>query len=313
MKKYGVSVMIKNFDELRIKVKEGQPQTIVVAGAHDEKVLSAVSLAYDNGIINAILIGDEEKIVEISNRLKIDLSNFKVINEKDPVKFSELAIELVKNKEADLPMKGLVETSTILKALLNKKFNMLEGNTLTHVAVIKVDSYDRFILLSDSAMLIEPTVEQKVEMVNYNTRISRILGNNKPKIALISSSEKVNNKQKSSYEAAMITEIFERDEESDAIVYGPLALDNAISEEAAELKGVKSEVAGNADIFIMPNIETANVFNKTLEYFAHADKAGVIVGGKVPLILTSRASSDESKLNSIALATYIVQNSKKDI
>lgn len=304
--------MIKTFKELIEIVKAGELQTISVAVAQDKDVLSAVNNAYKMGIANAILVGDKEKIEEIAFEIGMDINNFEVIDIKDKTEACTQAIKLVRDKKASLPMKGFVETSDILKAVLNNDTGLRTGNLINHVGVLEVAGYDRLFILSDSAMTIAPTLENKVDIINSSVRIAHALGNEEPKVAVLCAVEKVNPKMPATLDADKLTKMNEEGFIKGCLVKGPLAIDNAVCAEAAKHKGIKHPVAGNADILIAPDIEAGNILNKSMEYFARAEKAGVIMGAKTPIILTSRASSDISKLNSIALGALVVQQLGKE-
>lgn len=304
--------MIKTFKELIEIVKAGELQTISVAVAQDKDVLSAVNNAYKMGIANAILVGDKEKIEEIACEIGMDINNFEVIDIKDKTEACTQAIKLVRDKKASLPMKGFVETSDILKAVLNHETGLRAGNLINHVGVLEVAGYDRLFILSDSAMTIAPTLENKVDIINSSVRIAHALGNEEPKVAILCAVEKVNPKMPATLDADKLTKMNEEGFIKGCLVKGPLAIDNAVCAEAAKHKGINHPVAGNADILIAPDIEAGNILNKSMEYFARAEKAGVIMGAKTPIILTSRASSDISKLNSIALGALVVQQLGKE-
>lgn len=304
--------MIKNFEKLIQTVKAGEPQTISVAVAQDKDVLSAVNNAYKMGIANAILVGDKEEIEDIAKEIQMDINNFEIIDIKDKAQACTQAIKLVREGRASLPMKGFVDTSVILKAVLDHENGLRTGNLINHVGVLEVAGYDRLFVLSDSAMTIAPTLENKVDIINSSVKIAHALGNEKPKVAVLCAVEKVNPKMPATLDADKLTKMNEEGFIKGCLVKGPLAIDNAVSVEAAKHKGINHPVAGNADILIAPDIEAGNILNKSMEYFARAEKAGVIMGAKTPIILTSRASSDISKLHSIALGALVVQQLGKE-
>lgn len=304
--------MIRSFKELLEKVKSGEPQIISVAVAQDKDVLSAVNNAYKMGIAKAILVGDKEEIEKIADEIGMDTSEFRIVDIKDKIEACICAVKLVRDGCAALPMKGFVETSDILKAVLNAETGLRTGNLINHVGVLEVLGYDRLFIVSDSAMTIAPTLEDKVDIINSSVRIAHALGNDEPKVAVLCAVEKVNSKMPATLDAAELTKMNEEGIIKGCLVKGPLAVDNAVSLEAAKHKGINHPVAGNADILIAPDIEAGNILNKSMEYFARAEKAGVIMGAKTPIILTSRASSSNSKLNSIALGVLVVQQLGKE-
>ena len=297
--------MIRDFETILKYAREVGPQILAVAAAEDDDVLKAVEYARQEGIINAILIGDKEKIETILKENNIAFEEYEIIDEKDKKEACNKAVELVKTGRALTIMKGFVDTSIILRAVLNKETGLHVEGLLSHVGVLKVDKFDRFFVISDSAMNISPTLEDKVCIINNAVKVAHALGNENPKVALICPVEKVNEKIISTVHAAELVKKNEAGEIKGCIVGGPFALDNAVSPEAAKHKGINHPVAGQADVLITPNLEVGNVLNKSMEYFANTEKAGIIMGAGTPLVLTSRASSSISKLNSIALAVLI--------
>lgn len=281
------------------------PKKIAVAFAQDEDVLLALKAAVNEKICIPILVGDKEKIIEISKEINFDLNNIEIIDEKDGALACSKAVALVSSGKADIVMKGLIDTSIILKAVLNKEIGLRTGNVLSHAAVFSVDTYHKFFIVTDAAMSIAPNADEKRQIIENTVKLSKALGAKVPKVAVICAKEKVNPKMLATLDAQELVEMQKDGKISGCIVEGPYALDNAISKEAAELKGIKGEVAGDADILLMPNIEAGNVFYKALTYLANADNAGIILGAKAPIVLTSRADSDKAKLNSIALSVLV--------
>lgn len=281
------------------------PEKIAVAFAQDEDVLKAVKEAVNEKICEPILIGDKEKIIDISKEINFDLSNTEIIDEKDGTLACRKAVSLVSSGKAQIVMKGLIDTSIILKAVLDKEIGLRTGNVLSHAAVFSVDTYHKFFIVTDAAMSIAPTADEKRQIIENAVSISRALGAKVPKVAVICAKEKVNPKMQATLDAAELVEMQKNGKMEGCIVEGPYALDNAISKEAAELKGIKGEAAGDADILLMPDIEAGNILYKALTYLANADNAGIILGAKAPIVLTSRADSDKAKLNSIALSVLV--------
>jgi len=299
--------MIKTFKSLIETVQKGEPKTISVAAAEDRDVLSAVNMAYKYGLIKAVLVGDARRIQAAAEEAGMDTMDFEIIDIPDKEKACLKAVELVNKGKATLPMKGFVDTSVILKAVLDREIGLKSGKLLSHVGVLGVKGFDRLFVISDSAMNIAPTLQDKVEIIDNAVKVANALGNKMPKVAVLCAAEKVNPKMPATIDAEELTKMNERGEITGCLVKGPLALDNAISPEAAKHKGISHPVAGNADVLITPDIEAGNILNKSMEYFGNAEKAGIIMGAKTPVILTSRASSDESKLNSIALGVLVAQ------
>lgn len=278
------------------------PKKIAVACAQDEDVLLALKSAVNEQICAPILVGDKGKILNLAIEINFNLDNIEIIDEKDSMEACRKSVALVSSGRADVVMKGLVDTSYILKAVLDKEIGLRTGNVLSHAAVFSVDTYHKLFIVTDAAMSIAPNADEKRQIVENSIKLSKSLGVKVPKVAVICAKEKVNDKMQATLDAQELVEMQKQGKMEGSIVEGPYALDNAISKEAAELKGIKGEVAGDADILLMPNIEAGNVFYKALTYLANADNAGIILGAKAPIVLTSRADSDKAKLNSIALA-----------
>lgn len=297
--------MIKSFDDVLKIAKEKGVKKVAVACAQDEEVLLAVNKAVELGIVEAILVGDEEKIKGISAEKKIDTNKFEIINILDLAEASLKAVELVSTGKAHMVMKGLVDTAIILKAVLNKEVGLRTGNVLSHVAVFDVPSYHKMLIITDAAMNIAPDVNGKKQIIENSLVVANSLDIDVPKVAVVCAKEKVNPKMQATVDAAELVKMNEEGSLKNCMVAGPLALDNAISLEAAKLKKISSPVAGDADIILCPNIESGNILYKTLSFLTDAKNAGVIVGAKAPVILTSRADSDETKLNSIALGALM--------
>jgi phosphate butyryltransferase len=285
-------------------------KTVAVAAAEDDEVIEAVLDALERNLADFLLIGDKEKINTILNQKKYDGQNskyVKIIQADSHGAAAEEAVKAVFNKEADVVMKGNLPTNIILKAVLNKEYGLRTGNVLSHTAVFEVPGYDRLMIVTDAAMNIAPDLEQKVQITKNAVSIAKAIGIKNPKVAPIAAVEVVNPAMQATLDAAALTMMNKRGQISGCIIDGPLALDNAVSSLAAEHKGIHSDVAGTADILLVPAIEVGNVLYKSLIYFARAKVGAVIAGAKAPIVLTSRADSAESKLYSLALALCCVQ------
>lgn len=293
-------------ESLMNKATQLNGNTVAVAVAEDEEVIEAVIEALSRDLANFILFGDKEKIKMILNVNHKDQqkSNKKltVVHADSSVMAAELAVRAVSNKEASVLMKGNIPTSALLKAVLNKEYGLRTGNVLSHVAVFEIPDYNRFTIVTDAGMNIAPDLEQKAQMIKNAASLARAIGIEYPKVAPIAAVEVVNPAMQATIDAAALSVMNKRGQITGCIVDGPLALDNAVSALAAEHKGIQSEVAGRADILLVPTIEVGNVLYKSLIYFAKAKVGAVIAGAKAPIVLTSRADSAESKLYSLALA-----------
>lgn len=297
--------MIRAFDEIIRAARDKGPKTIAVAVAQDIEVLNAVKGAKDLGIANAILVGDKDEISKVAAECGVDISGFEVIDIKEKNEACRKAVELVSTGRAHIVMKGLVDTSVILKAVLDEKIGLRTGNVLSHVAVFDVPGYDRLFYVTDAAMNIAPNLLQKKQIIENAVQVTNALGNDNPKVAVLAAVEKVNPKMQATLDAAELVRMNEAGELKGCTLGGPFALDNAVSVEASKHKGITHPVAGYADILMVPTIESGNMLYKSLVFFARAKNAGIIVGAKAPVVLTSRADSDEAKLNSIAIGALM--------
>ncbi len=300
-------MVMKNLQELVEKAKTLKKMRVSVAVAQDVPVLKAINEAYEAGIIEASLVGSQKDIEKIASEEGIDLSKYEIIDEPEEEKAVRKAVELVHDYHCDLLMKGKVHTSHLLHAVLDKNYNLRTGRTMNHVGVFEVPSYDRLLIITDAAMVIAPTLEQKVDSIYNAEKVAHVLGIEVPKVAVLGAVETVNTSMPATMEAALLAKMSDRKQISGAIVDGPFALDNAVSEEAAKHKGIESPVAGKADVLLVPDIEAGNILYKALVFIAKGKLAGTILGARVPIVLTSRADSDETKLYSIALSALVAQ------
>jgi len=300
--------MIKCFEEVLQKVKSNETKKVAVAVAQDEPVLEAIRDAKAEGIADAILVGDRAAIEEVANKIGMDISQFEIVHEVDDKKAALKAVELVSSGKADMVMKGLVDTATFLRAVLNKEIGLRTGGLMSHVAVFQIPGYDRLIFLTDAAFNMYPDLKAKIDIVNNAVKVAKAVGIEMPKVAPICAVEVVNPDMPATIDASILSKMNERGQIKGCIIDGPLALDNALSEEAAKHKKISGPVAGKADIVLMPNIEAGNVMYKTLTYAANAKNGGILVGTSAPVILTSRADSHEAKMYSIALAALVASN-----
>lgn len=292
---------MKSMETLYQKIKQIQKQRIVIAGADDEPVIDAVYQAYQLGVVEPILIGDGDKIKFILEKYPNFLSKITLVDCKDLDQVAKLAVQYVKNNQADVLMKGLIDTKILLKAVVDRENGIRSGKIISHVGVASYPDFDRVLFFTDAAMLIAPSVDERIAVINNALELVYALGYIEPKVGLVSAVEKVNLKMQSTIDAQSIVE---RKSELayPCLIDGPFAIDNLVSLEASIHKGITSPVAGKADILVFPTIEAGNVFYKTSVFLAHADVAGIILGATHPIVLTSRADSAQAKLNSIILA-----------
>ncbi|MBN1483722.1 MAG: bifunctional enoyl-CoA hydratase/phosphate acetyltransferase [Chloroflexia bacterium] len=298
-------MQIRNFAQLREQAKEAGPRTVVIAAAQDHEALLAASDAERRGLANFILVGDQAAIEEVAASYEVDISSMAIFDEPDRQLAAHKAMELVSEEKAHCAMKGKIFTADFLKAALNPAVGLRTAKLLTHVAVFDIPGFDKLILLSDAGVLVAPTLEQKVHIVQNAIDVASRLGVETPRVAVLAAAEMVNPKIPSTMDAASLSKMADRGQIYGGVVDGPLALDNAISVEAARIKGIQGQVAGRADILIAPDLEAGNALAKAIIYFAHSDMAGVVVGARMPLILPSRADTHEAKMMSIVLGVLM--------
>jgi len=281
---------------------------VAVAAADDLPVLEAIRHAYEAKTVIPILVGDERKIRDIAASIKFSLEGIEIVPTLTPEESSKVAVSLVHQRKADILMKGLVATNTFLRAVVDKENGLLKGgNLLSHFSISEVSTYHKLIAVTDGAMNIAPDFNDKVKILNNAVNVLRNLGYVNPKVAVVSSVETVNPKIEATVHAAMLAMMNHRKQIKNCIVDGPLAIDNAISKEAAHHKGIESDVAGDADVLLAPNLDAGNILYKTLNFLSGAVTAAIITGAIAPIVLTSRADSEESKYYSIALASTMIK------
>ncbi len=297
--------MIKTFDEVISKVKSQSMKKVAVAVAQDEPVLEAIRDAKKNRIADAILVGDKEEIIKIAETIGMNIDEYEIIHEKDVNKASIETVKLVSSGRADMMMKGLVDTATFLRAVLNKEVGLRTGKQMSHIAIFEVPGYERLLFVTDAAFNMYPELKEKIDIIKNAVQVAHALENNIPKVAPICAVEVVNPSMPATLDAANLSKMNERGQIKGCIIDGPLALDNALSKEAAAHKKISGPVAGEADILLMANIEAGNAVYKCLTYTTESKNGGLLMGAAAPVIVTSRADSPETKMNSIALASLV--------
>ena len=300
------TLMIKNLADLFSTVLQRPKRTLVVVSANDQHSVEAAYHAVTTGLIHATLIGNESIIKEICAGEKFDTSLLKIIHQPDDRLAAALAVEMIRKKEGDILMKGLLPTDQFIKAILDKEKGLLDpGNILSHVTVIQNPNYYKLMIVSDVAVLPQPDLGQKVQMIRYMVQTASALGISRPKVAVIAPSEQLLMQLESSRDAAFLSKMGERGQIKGCLIDGPLALDLAIDKESARIKGIGGEVAGDADCLLFPNLDAGNIFYKTNMKLAKAESAAMLVGARVPVVLTSRGDSTLTKQYSIALASLV--------
>jgi phosphate butyryltransferase len=294
--------MIQNFEQLLETASKIQGKRIVVVFPNNQETLSAVLQARDLKLAQIVLIGDQSVIMKILGN-ECSLQGLEIIHKPTVGTAMQTSIDLIKQGKADVLLKGGVDTSTLMKVVLHEDSGIRTGRLLSDVFIFEypVRNGNKLIMITDGGLTLAPDLKAKVELINNAVEVAHALGNQNPKVAVLSSSEMVNPNLLSTVDAAILSKMNERGQIKGCIVDGPLAIDNAISPDAVGEKGIKSAVAGNAEILILPNIEAANIFAKSTTYFAGYRLAHVIVGGKIPILIPSRADKSDAKMLSIAL------------
>jgi phosphate butyryltransferase len=296
---------VRTFAELLEAARGKGPKIVAVAAGQQSEVMLAALDAEVAGLAEVILVGDGNAIKQIATDARFDISRMEVIHEPRPREAAWQVMKLVSEGRADIAMKGKVETSDFLRAALSKELALRTGRLFTHVAAFEIPGFDRMIFISDAGVVVAPDLEQKVQIVQNAINVAHALQITLPRVAVLAATESVNPKIPTTLDAANLSKMADRGQIQGGLVDGPLALDNAISPESARIKGIKSEVAGYADILITPDIEAGNVLAKAITYFAQGKMAGVVVGARCPLILPSRSDTREAKLVSLALGVVL--------
>ena len=296
---------LKSLETLVDIARKKGVKKLVVAVAEDDDVLVAVGKALKNGIIEPLLIGDKDRIKEAAKTAGIDISVFEIVHEPDPANACSLAARMIAEKKAKILMKGMVSTNVLMKAFLDKELGLTKGNFLSHVALFESPYYHKIICVTDAAMNIAPDVNEKVTIIQNAVAVYHTLGIAMPKVGILAAVETVNPKMEATLHAAVLKAMNQRNQITGCIIDGPFALDNAVSAEAALHKNITSDVAGDVDILVTPDIHSGNILYKSLNFLGGAVTAAIITGGAVPVVLTSRADSEKSKFLSIALAAAL--------
>jgi phosphate butyryltransferase len=298
-------MILKHLSELKELLVDKPIRRMVLAAAQDHNSLTSAIKAYQDGFIEPVFVCDREAVQHLATEANLDISGIRMIHEPDTEMAVEIAVKMVRSNQADILMKGKVGTSSLLKAVLNKEWGLRSGSLLSHFAIFEVEAYHKLIAVTDVAMNIAPNLQEKISIVNNSVACLNKLGIDMPKVAVLGAVEMVSENMQATLDAALLSKMNQRDQIKHCIIDGPLAFDNAISLESANHKGIRSEVAGDTDLLLMPDIEVGNVLYKSLVFFAHAGVAAVILGATAPIVLTSRSDSDQAKYYSILLAAAI--------
>lgn len=297
--------MITDFDQMLEEVKERPRKSVAIAVAHDQTVMEAAAEANRRDIAEAVLVGDKARIENIAAEFDISLENLRVVNEPNDLRAVRIAVGMTSSGEVDMAMKGHVHTDDFLRGVLDKEIGLRTGYLMSHVSLLEVKHLNRLIFVTDGAMNIQPGLEEKAQIILNAVQLASIFGISQPRVSVLTAIELVNPKMPSTLDAAALGKMGDRGQFSAGIVDGPFALDDAISELAARRKHISGPVAGKADILLVPNVEAGNMLSKAFVYFAKGRIAGVLMGARAPVVLTSRADSAEAKLLSIAAGVFI--------
>lgn len=289
------------------RVKGWEPLVVAVAHPCDRESLRGPVLAFQAGVIEPILVGPEDKIRSLAEECGLDISGIRVVNAAHSHDSAAIAVSLVRSGDAQALMKGSLHTDELLAEVVNRANGLRTSRRISHVFVMDVPTYPRALLITDAAVNIAPTLEEKVDIIQNAIELAHALGTAEPKVAILAAVETVNAKMQSTLDAAALCKMADRGQIKGGLLDGPLAFDNAISMGAAKTKGIKSAVAGQADILAMPNLEAGNMVAKQLEYLAGALTAGIVLGTKCPIILTSRADTAETRIASCVIAALMAR------
>jgi phosphate acetyltransferase len=302
-------------DPLDLLAKAAGLPAVVTAVCHpcDQLSLAAAVAAHQAGLIEPLLVGPERKIRQVAAAGEIDLAGLVLIDVPHSHAAAEQAVSLARQAKAAAIMKGSLHTDELLAAVVSRDTGLRTERRISHVFVMRVSRYPRLLMITDAAINIEPTLEEKVDIVQNVIDLAQALGVPSPRVAILSAVETVTSKMRSTIDAAALCKMADRGQITGGILDGPLAFDNAVSLFAADVKGIHSPVAGQADILVVPDIESGNMLAKQLEYFAEAESAGIVLGGRVPIVLTSRADPVDARVRSCALASLLVQTRSKAV
>ncbi|MBN1756259.1 bifunctional enoyl-CoA hydratase/phosphate acetyltransferase [bacterium] len=302
-----LSATITSFNQIFDSIHRCSTRRLAIAGAGNSEIITAINESVNKKIVYPILVGDRNKIQPLIEKVGLQ-GDYKIIHITGDEEIAQKTAELAKSGEAELLMKGKVPTGTFLKAVLDRKNELRSGELLSHTAVVEVEKYPKLMLFTDGGINVAPNLEQKVAILKNSLRVAGALGISQPKVAVLSAVEVVNPKIPDTLDAQQLVEMAGRGEFGDIDIAGPIAMDLAISDYAAQLKGYHSKVAGEADVFLVPDISTGNITVKALIYLAQAKVGGIIMGASIPIILLSRSDTAEIKLCSIALGCMVVED-----
>lgn len=300
-------MIIRNFAQLLETAMERAPKRVAIVGGGQRQTLHAARLARGLGLAHCILIDSPSRLESVAAEEGIDLAGMEIIEEDDMVQAAYKSVEMVHAEEVDLVMNGRALPVELMRAALDREKGLRIGKIITDVSVFEIPDFDRLIFVSDVAIVVSPTLAQKVAIVQNAIDTAIELGIERPRVAILAATEMVNPEMPANMDAANLSKMAERGQIRGGLVDGPLALDNAISLKAAQMKGITSQVAGHADILITPDVESGNILAKALAYFAKGHMAGVVVGAKCPIVMPSRSDPPQQKMLSLALGVCLTR------
>jgi phosphate butyryltransferase len=298
---------ISNFAQLLEAALNRAPKRVAIVGGGQRETLHAARMARGMGLAKCILIDDPERLEFIADEQGVDLAGMEIIQERNMVQAAYKAVAMIHDEEADLVMNGRALPVELMRAALDADKGLRIGKVISDVSIFEIPDFDRLVFVSDVAIVVSPNLAQKVAIVQNAIDTAIELGVQRPKVAILAATELVNPEMPANMDAANLSKMAERGQIQNGIVDGPLAMDNAISAKAAEMKGIRSDVAGHADILITPDVESGNILAKAISYFAKGHMAGVVVGAKCPIVMPSRSDPPEQKLISLALGVYLTK------
>jgi phosphate butyryltransferase len=297
--------MLTELEQLVVEAQKGAPKRVAVAAAANDLVLRSIKQAQELGLIEPLLVGPIRAIREVAASSGLDFDQAQIVPTETTTESADRAVELVRSGKADILMKGHLHTDDFLRAVLRPEVGLRTDRLLSHVFVMQVPMYHKLLLITDAAINISPDLMQKAAIIQNAVDMLLQLGINQPKVAVLSAVETINPKIPSTVDAACLHKMAERGQIKGALVDGPLAFDNAISSKAAEEKGIVSLVAGDVDIVLVPDLDAGNILYKNLEYLANARIAGMVMGARAPIVLTSRSDPPQARVHSLALANLV--------
>lgn len=298
-------MVLKSFEELREKVTQAKKKTVVIICAHDGHTLEAALKAKEEGLLNYILVGKQDEILSIGKELGFDIDPQDIIDSDTDEDAVRKGINVVREGKADFIQKGLLQTGTILKGVLDKEHGIRGEGSLSHTALLDIPNYHKLVALTDGGMMLYPTLEQKKDIIDNAVKVLRGFGYEEPKVAVLAAVENADPKMIETIDAAELKEMNQKGIIKNCIVEGPISVDLATDPESAKIKGYDSPVAGDADILVTPNIAAGNLMSKALYVLGGAKMAGMIVGAKCPIALISRSASYEEKYYSLICCSYM--------